>query len=193
MNRFVMLAAACLATNLSHAALVSVADEAGAPLATVMVTQTVTAARKLDTADGGYATPGRTQPVDAEITRFTDATGTATLPDRPEGLSYRLRKPGFRDALIATTGAGESPPVVVMTRETDPAALAAAKPANAWLGALDVGDADTAKHFKLQCAFCHQQGNEFTRMDRTPEAWSCLLYTSPSPRDGLLSRMPSSA
>ena len=23
--------------------------------------------------------------------------------------------------------------------------------------------------------------------------WSCLLYTSPSPRDGLLSRMPSSA
>ena len=25
------------------------------------------------------------------------------------------------------------------------------------------------------------------------EAWRCLLYTSPSPRDGLLSRMPSSA
>ena len=26
-----------------------------------------------------------------------------------------------------------------------------------------------------------------------PGAWTCLLYTSPSPRDGLLSRMPSSA
>ena len=26
-----------------------------------------------------------------------------------------------------------------------------------------------------------------------PETHSCLLYTSPSPRDGLLSRMPSSA
>ena len=26
-----------------------------------------------------------------------------------------------------------------------------------------------------------------------PECWYCLLYTSPSPRDGLLSRMPSSA
>ena len=25
------------------------------------------------------------------------------------------------------------------------------------------------------------------------QAWACLLYTSPSPRDGLLSRMPSSA
>ena len=27
----------------------------------------------------------------------------------------------------------------------------------------------------------------------TTGMWSCLLYTSPSPRDGLLSRMPSSA
>ena len=27
----------------------------------------------------------------------------------------------------------------------------------------------------------------------TPEQEACLLYTSPSPRDGLLSRMPSSA
>ena len=26
-----------------------------------------------------------------------------------------------------------------------------------------------------------------------PQVCSCLLYTSPSPRDGLLSRMPSSA
>ena len=26
-----------------------------------------------------------------------------------------------------------------------------------------------------------------------PKPWGCLLYTSPSPRDGLLSRMPSSA
>ena len=28
---------------------------------------------------------------------------------------------------------------------------------------------------------------------RHPESMTCLLYTSPSPRDGLLSRMPSSA
>ena len=26
-----------------------------------------------------------------------------------------------------------------------------------------------------------------------PSVWSCLLYTSPSPRDATLSRMPSSA
>ena len=29
--------------------------------------------------------------------------------------------------------------------------------------------------------------------DVKEEDYSCLLYTSPSPRDGLLSRMPSSA
>ena len=41
--------------------------------------------------------------------------------------------------------------------------------------------------------------NDFDRAGDTisPDAWAkggfCLLYTSPSPRDGLLSRMPSSA
>ena len=30
-------------------------------------------------------------------------------------------------------------------------------------------------------------------VQRPADGWSCLLYTSPSPRDGLLSRMPSSA
>ena len=29
--------------------------------------------------------------------------------------------------------------------------------------------------------------------EKKEEYYSCLLYTSPSPRDGLLSRMPSSA
>ena len=32
-----------------------------------------------------------------------------------------------------------------------------------------------------------------SRQSGTAPASSCLLYTSPSPRDGLLSRMPSSA
>ena len=37
--------------------------------------------------------------------------------------------------------------------------------------------------------FCHLM-NLAPRKD---ELFNCLLYTSPSPRDGLLSRMPSSA
>ena len=35
--------------------------------------------------------------------------------------------------------------------------------------------------------------NKLTRGSLTRLISSCLLYTSPSPRDGLLSRMPSSA
>ena len=38
-----------------------------------------------------------------------------------------------------------------------------------------------------------QAGATFTDADGDSLAYSCLLYTSPSPRDGLLSRMPSSA
>ena len=34
---------------------------------------------------------------------------------------------------------------------------------------------------------------ELARMNLTLNTYTCLLYTSPSPRDGLLSRMPSSA
>ena len=34
---------------------------------------------------------------------------------------------------------------------------------------------------------------EFLKEQQTKSSKTCLLYTSPSPRDGLLSRMPSSA
>ena len=34
---------------------------------------------------------------------------------------------------------------------------------------------------------------EYGGMGKPERPWTCLLYTSPSPRDGLLSRMPSSA
>ena len=40
-------------------------------------------------------------------------------------------------------------------------------------------------------------GYVLVKMELTDQSWhlvkNCLLYTSPSPRDGLLSRMPSSA
>ena len=42
--------------------------------------------------------------------------------------------------------------------------------------------------------FSYQSGKNNDRFDRTTILlYPCLLYTSPSPRDGLLSRMPSSA
>ena len=43
-------------------------------------------------------------------------------------------------------------------------------------------------------AFAQVEGNTVALCDIKQEwAENCLLYTSPSPRDGLLSRMPSSA
>ena len=41
--------------------------------------------------------------------------------------------------------------------------------------------------YEAKCASCHGLFGE------GEGRWPCLLYTSPSPRDGLLSRMPSSA
>ena len=38
-----------------------------------------------------------------------------------------------------------------------------------------------------------ENGIRYTQAYNTSKCWTCLLYTSPSPRDGLLSRMPSSA
>ena len=38
-----------------------------------------------------------------------------------------------------------------------------------------------------------QAFEDMWRSLKSGQTWTCLLYTSPSPRDGLLSRMPSSA
>ena len=46
---------------------------------------------------------------------------------------------------------------------------------------------ELTKHFPIR------QGLLFQRVTGQVQAVDCLLYTSPSPRDGLLSRMPSSA
>ena len=46
----------------------------------------------------------------------------------------------------------------------------------------------------LSFFFSNGMDPEYTVMGRVARRiWACLLYTSPSPRDGLLSRMPSSA
>ena len=43
-------------------------------------------------------------------------------------------------------------------------------------------------------SYVHQnQFDSEIEVEKTEDILSCLLYTSPSPRDGLLSRMPSSA
>ena len=53
--------------------------------------------------------------------------------------------------------------------------------------ALDAGEIDVAFNFSDDLVAGYQA------IENTEVFSTCLLYTSPSPRDGLLSRMPSSA
>lgn len=159
----------------AQAATLTVRDEAGQPLPTAKVREIAATPRKLDTADGGYPTPGKANTVDVEITRFTDASGRATWVDRGAAVRYIVRKPGYQDASV-DAAPGQAAISVRMTRETDPFKLAEAKPANVWLGALDLGDTTRKKHFMLQCGFCHQQGNAFLRRERTAAEWSDAIH-----------------
>ena len=64
---------------------------------------------------------------------------------------------------------------------------------NAFRDAAIEAISDMAQHLPLDCELlvvaCCPGKKEFDLVLPSP----CLLYTSPSPRDGLLSRMPSSA
>ncbi|MCO5125238.1 MAG: hypothetical protein M9915_16035 [Rhizobacter sp.] len=166
---------AVLCAIAAQAATLTVKDESGQPLATAKVREVAATPRKLDTSDGGYPAPGKANTVDVEITRFTDAAGQATWADRGVALRYIVRKPGYQDVSV-DAAPGQAEVSVAMARETDPFKLAEAKPANVWLGALDLGDATRKKHFMLQCGFCHQQGNAFLRQERTAAEWSDAIH-----------------
>jgi len=170
-------ALALLATVLStpsFATSLVVTDPAGQPLATVMVRERPAAGANLDSSDNGYQAPGVARTVAPEVTRFTDAAGAVQFAMRDAPMHYLLRKPGYQD-LLADPPAVQQELAVPMQPETDPVRLAEARPASSWLGALDLGDRDTKLHFQLQCAFCHQQGNAFIRIERTPEEWSTII------------------
>ena len=151
-----------------------VADPAGQPLSEVMVRERPAAGPGLDTSDDGYPAPGVAHTVEREVTRFSDAAGRIEFAGRGTPMTYVVRKPGYRDQILAP-GPSSAELAVTLEPETDPVRLAEAKPANAWLGALELGDRDTKLHFQLQCAFCHQQGNQFIRIERTPDEWSTVI------------------
>ena len=110
-----------------------------------------------------------------ENTAFTDATGRVSV-DVPqgEGLSLRARKSGYYDADITITQ-GQTELTVAIEAMSDIAELADNAPANAWVAALDFGNAHFKEHFRLQCSFCHQQGSPIIRMDRTEEEWAKII------------------
>src|SRR5512139_2614942 len=159
----------------AFAVTLTITDPAGQPLPTVMVRERPAAGSGLDTSDDGYPAPGVAHTVAPEITRFSDVAGRIEFVARSEAMAYVVRKPGFQDQVL-TPEPGTAELAVALQPETDPFRLAEARPANAWLGALDLGDHDTKLHFQLQCAFCHQQGNQFIRIERTPEEWSTIIH-----------------
>ena len=56
---------------------------------------------------------------------------------------------------------------------------------------VDLGNGRPAPKLQTACSVDAAEGMKIETMNQKVE--DCLLYTSPSPRDGLLSRMPSSA
>ena len=145
---------------------VTVRDPEGKPIATVMVSRQPVKPAAVDTSDNGYPASGKPQQAFIELARFTDAAGKADIPPADHPWKIRLRRPGYQD-LTVPSNALDKP--LVMKPETDPAALAAQQPANAWSSTIDFGDADLKKEFMLQCNFCHQQGGVLLRRDRSAE------------------------
>jgi virginiamycin B lyase len=158
----------------SFAIHLTVTDPAGQPLATVMVRERPADGPQLDASDNGYPVPGVARTVAPEVTRFSDVAGRVEFAERNASVEYLVRKPGYQDLAIKPAVVTRELNVALVP-ETDPIKLAEAKPASAWLGALDLGDRDTKLHFQTQCTFCHQQGNAFIRMERTPDEWSAII------------------
>ena len=76
-----------------------------------------------------------------------------------------------------------------------------------WLNSINFNKEDLSEHIKdyppyivnrclsghMDCVMYANEMNKYNFLDKDMQYSFCLLYTSPSPRDGLLSRMPSSA
>lgn len=155
----------------AQAAPLTLTNPQGEGLAQVMVTYRPVQSASQDKSDNGYSQPGTVQPLNREVTLFTDAAGRVNLPDFAGAQLVRLRKPGFKDQQL-TLQPGEQPAPVALRPETDPRALAEQKPANVWFASLDLGDPALKKHFILQCGFCHQQGTQYLRWARTEAEWT---------------------
>ncbi len=187
----------CLITDHAQAASLRIVDTAGAPVKLAMVTRMPAETPQRDTSDGGYQAPGKPVVVATDLTIFTGDEGEASFDPAAANpdvrYKYRVRKHGYRDAVTEASADIETLSIV-LEAETDPVQLAAAKPANVWLGAIDFDTPKDKQHFQMQCGFCHQLGTSFMRRERSPEEWEEVIdrmvrYGSRLPSD-LQKRMP---
>jgi len=166
-------------SSFAQAGSLVIKNEAGEPLAQVMVTQTPVERVVADLTDDGYAPNGVTNPADTTITRFTNDDGTVSFEESGGAVRYRVRAQGYVDQLIVGESAGEEAgdtalelTMVAMTRKQHIASY----PSNVWLSQLQLGgDEDLKKSFELNCAFCHQQASPFMRNERTVEQWIAVF------------------
>ena len=172
-----LLSLALLAITVPASALdltITAAD--GKPLPLAMVT--IKAERPLRAAadDNGYPRERTEQRISPEITGFAGPDGQLNIAYPEQGsLNLRVRVPGYKD-LQQTAVASNARLDLKLEPETDPAALAAQQPANAWFAALDFGGDDKLRKTALeQCGFCHQQGSFFMRRERSEEEWQQVL------------------
>lgn len=158
----------------TQAITINVRNELGIPESKVMVTKTILNSPALDISDDGYPTPGIPHLVIPEITGFTDSNGVVKFDTDKDKIQFKLRKFGFQDYLFSPKE-NEHNAHLKLLMEKDIFKLAQMKPANVWLAALDVGTPEDKIHFKMQCGFCHQQGTEFMRQERSPEEWTQII------------------
>jgi virginiamycin B lyase len=168
MNVLFFILISMLSTH-AMAMTIKVLDESNKPISLVMVTEKPIE-QQLDKSDNDYLAPNVTHIVLPEVSKFTNEKGLISFPSRDSISSYRFRKYPYKDQIIEFSGQKEM--TVKLELEEDPHQLSLAKTANIWLGQLEVGSPEDKIIFKMQCGYCHQQGNEFTRQDRSPEEWS---------------------
>jgi streptogramin lyase len=113
------------------------------------------------------------------VTVFTDERGRFESPLLAFDHAYqlRVRRLGWRDLLVEDLSPGGEALSLTLERETDPAAVAEALPANVWYGlVLDRIEDDAQRtELKQQCTYCHQQGNWATHRMRDHDAWAKLI------------------
>jgi streptogramin lyase len=111
----------------------------------------------------------------AEHSFFTDDAGRAAINVQDiQNMSMRARKAGYVDVDVHLSK-DTFQYAITLQEQSDTAERAEQIPANAWVSALDFGDADFKEHFRLQCSFCHQQGSPIVRLDRTEEEWEKII------------------
>ncbi len=165
-NKLVLVLACTLmpgfyTTSYANEITVTVTDGHGSVLPRTMLT--LTSSLEQD----GYVTP--------EQSFFIDETGQGIIKTQDiRNVSVRVRKPGYEDGFF-DIDPSEKNYTVALSKQEDVDEIAEYRPANAWVAALDFGDAKFKEHFRLQCSFCHQQGTPIVRIDRTEEEWAKII------------------